>query len=104
MLVMVEERMQVMVAMLLADLAFCLSACLSNCLADLCHSDRLSWRDRGLLLFFCFCCGLPLKSLGIPPLLLPPGPDLGATPCLQHRLPPLCDHILVGLRQLLLLR
>merc|ERR1719180_390057 len=104
MVVMIEERMQVMVAMLLADLAFCLSTRLSNCLADLCHSHRLRGRDRGLLLFFCFCCGFPLKSLGVPPLPLPPGPDLGATPRLQHCLPHLGDHILVGLRQLLLLR
>merc|ERR1719234_1552858 len=98
------EMMQVRVAMLLADLAFSFSTRFSNSLADLCHSHRLSWRDRGLLLFFCFCCSFSLKSLGVPPLPLPPGPDLGATPRLQHCLPHLGDHILVGLRQLLLLR
>merc|ERR1719209_2141447 len=99
----VMRRMLVMVAMQLANLAFSLPARLSNCLANLCHSHRLCWGDRGLLLFFCFCCCFPLESLRVPPLSLPPGPDLGAAPSLQHGLPHLSDHVLVGLRQLVLL-
>merc|ERR1719430_66869 len=96
--------MLVLVAMLLANLAFSLSARLGNCLPDLGYSHRLCWRDWRLLLLFGFCCSFPLQSLRVPPLSLSPGPDLGATPRLEHRLPHLSDHILVGLRQLVLLR
>merc|ERR1719289_695771 len=57
------RRMLVMVAMQLANLAFCLPARLSNCLANLCHSHCLCGGDRGFLLLFCFCRCFPLESL-----------------------------------------
>merc|ERR1719422_1752001 len=101
---MVKIMMGMMVGMLLANLPFCLPARLSDSFPNLGYSNCLSGGHRRLLLLFCLCSRLSFKSPLIPPLPLPPSADLAAPPRLQHRLPHLRDHVLVGLGQLVLLR
>merc|ERR1719495_891249 len=101
---MVGMMAEMMVGMLLANLPFGLPARLSDSFPNLGHSHCLSGGDRRLLLLFCPCSSLSFKPSLIPPFPLPPSADLAAPPRLQHRLPHLRDHVLVGLGQLVLLR
>merc|ERR1719323_1224918 len=101
---MLKIMMGMMVGMLLANLPFCLPARLSDSFPNLGYSNCLSGGHRRLLLLFCLCSRLSFKPPLIPPLPLPPSADLAAPPRLQHRLPHLRDHVLVGLGQLVLLR